>query len=238
VPVVGVVHGAERWVTGLDVAVCLSASVRDRLVRSYGRDPALTPLGPWGPDLDFPGYIPTGEEVVVSAGKEERDTDTLLRALEQTQVPARVYADVPSRTGVVEVVHRGDGPPLPYSNVLNDLRRASIIAIPLRRGDRVLGLSEVNDALALGKPIVMTRTDAIDFDPAEIGCGLSVEPYDVAGWRDALVRLAGDPALREKMGRRGREFAKAGYNAEAFGAVVVEAIRTAAERLRTSGAPG
>src|SRR5688572_18023681 len=74
VPLVGVVHGADQWATGLDVAVCLSASVRDRLVRSYGRDPALTPLASWGPDLNFPGYTPTGEEVVVSAGKEDRDT--------------------------------------------------------------------------------------------------------------------------------------------------------------------
>jgi glycosyltransferase involved in cell wall biosynthesis len=66
----------------------------------------------------------------------------------------------------------------------------------------------------------------------QIGCGLSVEPYDVAGWRDALARLAGDPALRAKMGRRGREFAEAGYNAEAFGTAVVDAVRTAAERMR------
>jgi len=230
VPLVAVVHRAGRWVAGLDVAVCVSARMRDHLVRSHGRDPALTPVAPWGPDLGFPGYTPTGEELVVSAGKTERDVDTLLRALEQTRLPARVYAPLPSRSGVVEIVQTG--PSLPYSSVLDDLRRASIVAIPLRRGDRLLGLSEINDALALGKPIVMTRTGAIDFDPAQIGCGLSVEPHDVAGWRDALMRLAGDPALRAQMGRRGREFAEHGYNAEAFGAAVVEAVRTAAQRRR------
>lgn len=125
VPVVAVVHTPDRSVAGLDVAVCLSARTRDRLVRSYGRDPALTPLAAWGPDLGFPGYTATGEEIVISAGKTDRDVDTLLRALEQLDLPARVYADRPPRPGPVEIVATGTGPPLPYSGVLDDLRRAS-----------------------------------------------------------------------------------------------------------------
>lgn len=78
----------------------------------------------------------------------------------------------------------------------------------------------------------MTRSDAIDFDPEQIGCGLSVAPHDVMGWRETLARLAGDPALRAQMGRRGREFAERGYNAEAFAATIVEAVESAAGRRR------
>ncbi|MEA2125708.1 MAG: hypothetical protein QOI80_2490 [Solirubrobacteraceae bacterium] len=228
VPTVAVMHRAGRWATRLDVAVCLSANVRDELVHRHGRDPARTPLAPWGPDLGYAGYTSTGEELVVSAGKTDRDTATLLRALEQTDLRARVYAELPARSGAVEIVETKPGPPLSYPGVLDDLRRASIVAIPLHPGDRLVGLTEINDALALGKPIVVTRTDAIDFDPDRVGCGVSVAPHDVAGWRDALTRLAGDPGLRAEMGRRGREFAEAGYNAEAFGAVIVEAVRLAA----------
>jgi glycosyltransferase involved in cell wall biosynthesis len=233
-PLVAVVHGGGGgWIRGLDVAICLTTRVREHLTSRYGRDPALTPLATWGPDLGFAGYRSTGEEIVVSAGKTDRDVDTLLRALDGLHVPARVYADRPAGgRGDVEIVRAAAGPPLPYGDVLDDLRRASIVAIPLEPGERAVGLTEINDALALGKPIVMTRTDAIDFDPEQVGCGVSVDPHDVAGWRDALRRLAGDASLRAQMGRRGRAFAEAGYNLDAFGATVIEAVRTAAERRR------
>jgi glycosyltransferase involved in cell wall biosynthesis len=233
-PLVAVVHSAGPWISGIDVAVCLSSRMRSHLVSSYGRDPAVTPLASWGPDLDFPRYTATGEEVIVSAGKTERDVDTLLLALEDLGLRARVYVDesqaAPTAPGVEMVRTRAArGIPLHYPTVLEDLRRASVVAIPLRHSDRLLGLSEINDALALAKPIVMTRTDAIDFDAARVGCGFSVEPYDVAGWREALGSLAGDPALRSEMGKRGREFAERGYNANVFGASIVAAVRTATE---------
>jgi glycosyltransferase involved in cell wall biosynthesis len=233
-PLVAVAHGGGgEWIRGLDVAICLTTKARDHLTSRYGRDPALTPLATWGPDLGFASYSSTGEDVVVSAGKTDRDVDTLLRALEGIDVPARIYADRPAGgRGVVEIVQAAAGPPLPYADVLNDLRRASIVAIPLEPGQRAVGLTEINDALALGKPIVMTRTDAIDFDPEQVGCGLSVDPHDVAGWREALRRLADDAALRAEMGRRGRAFAEDGYNLDAFGAAVVAAARTAADRRR------
>ncbi len=203
-PIVAVVHRAAPWARRLDVAICLSARVRDAV-----RADAV--LAPWGPDLGFAGYAPTGEELVVSAGRTERDTDTLRRALEGTGLPARIHRDQRLR---------------PFPEVLDDLRRAMIVAIPLPPTDRLLGLTEVNDALALAKPIVMTRND--DFDPEAVGCGIAVDAGDVAGWRDALLTLAGDPGLRAQMGRRGREFAETGYNAAAFGAAVVDAVRAVA----------
>jgi glycosyltransferase involved in cell wall biosynthesis len=209
---VAVVHAAPGpWAADLDVALCLSRRTQQQLIERYGRDPERTPLAPWGPDLDFAGYTrPTDEDLIVSAGKTERDTDTLSRATNALGLRARIYA--------------ASGGDVDYGTVLDDVRRASIVAIPLARTDRLLGLSEVNDALALGKPIVMTRSDVTDFDPGAIGCGITVEPHDEEGWRDALGRLAGDAQLRAAMGRRGREFAERGYNARAFGDAVVHAM--------------
>jgi glycosyltransferase involved in cell wall biosynthesis len=217
----------------LDVAVCISQPVRDALVGEHGRSPATTPIGPWGPDLAYERYRPAGEDLVVCAGQTERDPATLLRALEGTGLAARVYVDgrldLPAVDGV-EVVptwrHRGEA--LPYSAVLDDLSRASVVAIPLVPTDRLIGLTEVGDALALGKPIVMTRTSAMAVDPEAIGCGFTLEPGDVEGWRAALVRLGHDPALRAQMGARGRAFAEREHNADAFRAVVSEAVVTAA----------
>jgi glycosyltransferase involved in cell wall biosynthesis len=181
----------------------------------------------WGPDLAYPLYTPTGDELIVSAGQTARDQATLLRALNGSALGARVYAgdaDVPDVEGT-EVVR---GQPRHYAEVLEDLRRASVVAIPLRPDDRLLGLTELNDALALGKPVVMTRTQAVDLDPECIGCGFSVAPGDAAGWRAALERLASDESLRAQLGARGREFAEREHNADVFRAQLVEAVRSVA----------
>jgi glycosyltransferase involved in cell wall biosynthesis len=232
VPVVGVVHSRPAaWMTRLDVAVCLSSRVRAHLVDVHGRDPATTPLAPWGPDLGFAGYTATGDELIVSAGQTERDQPTLLAALHGTGLRARVYAGADAALAEpagVELVRVRRGDPLHHGTVLQDLRRASVVAIPLRETDRLAGLSEVADALALAKPIVMTRSPAVDFDPERAGCGIAVAPGDVAGWRAALERLAGDPELRARLGRAGREFAEREHNAALFGERVVAAVRSVA----------
>jgi hypothetical protein len=218
VRVVAIVHSAvAAWMTGLDVAVCLSSHLRDELVDVHGRDPATTPVAPWGPDLGYERYTATGSELIVSAGQTERDVDTLRRALEGTGLPARVYGS--------EDAGRH------YNEVLEDIRRASVVAIPLARTDRLLGLSEIADALALAKPIVITRTPAIDFDPEAIGCGIAVARGDVAGWRAALTRLGAEPELAAAMGRRGREWAERHCNADLFRTAIVNAVGAAARRV-------
>jgi hypothetical protein len=223
-PLVGVVHAPAPWVRRLDVALCLSGWVRDRV-----GDARNARVVPWGPDLAHPGYAGAVDEGwVMSAGKTDRDVATLLAALDGTGLRARVHAPAatPAPAGV-EVVVTDPRAPHDLRGVLDAVRRCGVVAIPLARTDRLLALTELCDALALGKPVVMTRTPAIDLDVEAIGCGLLVEPGDVAGWRAALERLGRDPALRARMGAAGRTFAEAGWNSAAFGAAVVAACDAA-----------
>ena len=210
----------DRELRSYDACVCLSRVVRDELVAEVGRDPATTVLLPWGPDLDFAGYHSTGEQFVVSTGKTHRDVGTLLAALAGLGIPARVH--IPNRSeddGVVRIV-----PTLPYSTMLDYLQQAAVVAIPLHDIDQLAGITEVNDALALGKPLVVTRTPYLDADIEAIDCGFVIEPGDVDGWRSALTKLWNDPGLRHEMGRRGREFAEREWNAGLFGAGVLQLI--------------
>jgi len=65
------------------------------------------------------------------------------------------------------------------------------------------------EAMAAGKPVVATDIDGyrgVVTDQAE---GLLVRPGDTAALVGAIERLAGDPELRETMGRRGRRKASA-----------------------------
>jgi nucleotide-binding universal stress UspA family protein len=200
-------RGDPYWIKVLDLAVAISRRGRHRLIEEYGRDPGRTFALPWGPDLDFPFYEPAGDEMVVSAGQTNRDIETLLAALTRIRARARVYVPPDSAftsTGEVEVV-RID-PERPHW-VLDDMARASVIAIPLVDPDRLSGITELNDALGLAKPIVITRSPEIDVD----------EPRDVDGWVSSLEELLADAHVRRSMGERGRAWAREHWNSDLFG---------------------
>jgi glycosyltransferase involved in cell wall biosynthesis len=72
----------------------------------------------------------------------------------------------------------------------------------------------VSQALASGLPVV-----AYDCDGACEVCldgrtGFTVAKKDLAGLTDRLGRLAGDPELRERFGRTGREFVRENFGVE------------------------
>jgi glycosyltransferase involved in cell wall biosynthesis len=218
------VQGAGGWARALDLAVCLSDRGRRRLIAEYGRDPARTVALPWGPDLRFQLYEPAGDEIVVSAGRANRDLATLVAALRDARAPARVYAPAESPVeGAADIeIVRFDATNQHW--VLSDLARASVIAIPLADPNLLRGLSELNDALGLAKPVIMTRSPEIDVDIEAIGCGRWVEPGDVRGWRAALDELLGDAPLRREMGARGRAWAREHWNSDLFGERLAAAL--------------
>lgn len=239
-PLVQVVHHVptdrlfpRAAVVGPDICVTLTATVADALV-ARGRPRDRTKVLAWGPDLSFPGYQSKSEDFILACGKANRDNRTLLTALASVSFPSRVYRyDDQGTAGTEHVDEVSLGPArseplhLHYAQILSDLRRAAVIAIPLADPKRLSGLSELNDALALGKPVVMTRSPMIDVDIEAEGCGIWVAEGDVAGWVDALRTLAADPTRRAAMGSAGRAFAERSWNAEIFGQGVIEAVRQA-----------
>ena len=232
-PVVAVVHPdmartrvALRALRGYDVVVALSKRIRDELVNDAGRDPRRTLWAPPGPDVTFPLYEPLGAEYVVSSGKTYRDEDTLLAALDGLDVPAHVHTlrhDGDETRGAVTVVGKAS-----YERVLDDLRRATVVAIPLSRPTGTYGITELNDALGLAKPLVQTRNPYLDVDLEAVGCGWLVDHGDVEGWRRALREAAADPVATAERGRAGRAFAEREWNWDHFAAAVREAIELVA----------
>jgi len=242
-PVVVVAHEQPGRISRLgiraaDSVISLSRLLARQLVDDAGVDPSRVVVEGWGPDLSFRGYVSRGSEFVLSVGKTARDRTTLLQALVASRLPARVYTDDPDDAALaagalgIEVRPATTAPAatLSYEHVLDDLQRAAVFAVPLRDPRRTVGLTELDDALALGKPIVMTRNPYIDCDIEEVGCGVWVEEGDVGGWVDALERLMGSPELRAEMGERGRRFAEESWNASRFEQAVTRAISAALAR--------
>lgn len=192
---------------------------------------------PWGPELDSALYRAGDESLgVLSAGKSNRDLPTLVQALARSGDEAVVYdpaehiSDPPSNVQLVRPGLSAEDPDSPgvylATKVIGDIARSSIVAIPALQPNRLTGLTEMNDALALGKPMIVTRSPFLPFDIEKSGCGIFVDPGDVEGWVAALNRLR-DDELRKEMGQRGREFAEKSWNYSLWG----DGLRTFLEQI-------
>ncbi len=104
---------------------------------------------------------------------------------------------------------------------------ADIVAMPSR--DECFGLALV-EAMAVENPVVATRvggmreilTDGVD--------GLAVDSEDVGSLAGAIVRLAEDPALRERLGVAARRSAERRYAKPRVLAMIDEALGVALDR--------
>jgi glycosyltransferase involved in cell wall biosynthesis len=96
-------------------------------------------------------------------------------------------------------------PWVPFEEIPSFLSAADVVAVPQRDTPDTLGQvpAKLFDAMALGRPVVSTRVSMIP----EIldGCGLIVEPGDVAALSAAIGRLIDDPAHAQALGARARE---------------------------------
>lgn len=82
------------------------------------------------------------------------------------------------------------------------LAASDIVALPSRFGEGCP--NAVLEAMAAGKPVVAARSGGTPEVVVDGETGFLVPPEDVGALQKALHALAGDPALRSKMGAAGR----------------------------------
>jgi glycosyltransferase involved in cell wall biosynthesis len=143
------------------------------------------------------GVSEVGEHVFTGGGT-GRDIPSVIEALRGTDVPLEIVTFSPETLG-----WRGELPPncsvhwrMPVHAFLERMARARVVVIPLRDPDSDFGQMMVAQALALGKPIVATRSPGIADYVVNGQEGLLVGAGDVAGYRDAILRLLQDDELR------------------------------------------
>lgn len=72
----------------------------------------------------------------------------------------------------------------------------------------------IAQAMAAGKPVVATPVGGVPAMMRDGETGYLVGVGDIDGLAAVLLRLLRDPALRDEMGRAGREFAIENYRAD------------------------
>jgi colanic acid/amylovoran biosynthesis glycosyltransferase len=192
-----------------------------------------------GVDLDrfVPGAHPDGDGRlrVLSVGRlvEKKGFSTLLDAVARLETPCMLRIvgtgaeqarlteaiDRLGLSGTVQLAGRRSHEELP-----EDYAWADVVAVPSvvdSSGDRD-GLPNVAlEAMAGGRPLVVSDVAALGAAVREAGSGLVVPPADAAALAEALTRSA-DPQVREALGSAGRRYVEQHFDLAACTRRLVE----------------
>lgn len=229
------------------IVTCLYARGENlRVAESYRGVLALTPaaeirareLAPsaeiahvsWGVDLPFYPPLPYEPNWFLSCGKTRRDFVTLAAAAAKQTAPLHVIQSEPP-SGIswpvnVKLITGGRGDDwmsVSYQELIQDHYAGCIAALIILQEDSAqrygAGFTQLLEAMALGRPVIVTRTGALaeELDVEKQGCGLFVPPNDIAALSEAMQTLIDDPARAEAMGQAGRRLCESYYNMGRFG---------------------
>jgi glycosyltransferase involved in cell wall biosynthesis len=192
----------------------------------------------WGVELPFYQTAHYRPRFALAVGKSFRDFDTLARAFADAPLPLRLIVPndrvLPPLPPAVEVTSGGPGDQSVSYEVLRDVfyRHAAVALLVLKpepQGEPV-GLTSLLEAMALARPVVVTRTPILQelLDVEKEGIGLYVEPGDALGLRKAVQGLVDDPARAAEMGRRGRVLVERHFHLERMATELDELFRRVA----------
>lgn len=90
------------------------------------------------------------------------------------------------------------------------------MVVPLHDVDYDAGVTAITEAMAMAKPLVVTRTRG-QVDVVRDGVqALLVPPGDPSALREALLRLLGDPDTCLRMGAAGRDLAEKRHRLDGY----------------------
>jgi glycosyltransferase involved in cell wall biosynthesis len=186
------------------------------------------------------------DDMICSVGAEMRDYPTLLEALRGTDLPCHIAADHVrvdrygfARRVSTEQFQRMAGPHVTIGRKtttgLRDLyARSRFVVVPLQRSDTDNGITVILEAMAMGKPVICSRTQG-QVDVIEEGVtGLFVPVGDAAALREAVASLWRDPERARAMGRAARAYVEKHHGLEKFCADVKGAVDASLDGRRAA----
>ncbi len=177
----------------------------------------------WSADTEYYPPVRSVGGYFAATGVTQRDYGVLLAAAREVNFPFIILGpDALRAEAPANVTWRGRDKNQPHATINDDQLRelyhgARAILIPLQPDpDDASGFTNLLEAIACGRPVVMTRTGALDLTPAVLGMGFDVAPGDAKGWTKALTILAQETATAESQAQRAAELARDYFNLPRF----------------------
>jgi glycosyltransferase involved in cell wall biosynthesis len=191
-------------------------------------------------DQVFYSPRPIEEDMICAAGAEMRDYATLLEAIrglglrchiatDHVRIPGRFRLLNDRRVPIGNISARADTHITTGQMSLTELRklyaRSRFVVVPLLPSDTDNGVTVILEAMAMGKPVICSRTRG-QVDVIQEGVtGLYVPIGDAAALRAAILSLWNEPLRAREMGKNARTFVEKHHTLEKF----TSTARSAAE---------
>ncbi|MHC2018723.1 glycosyltransferase family 4 protein [Methylobacterium sp. CM6247] len=180
----------------------------------------------------YPGPISLGKlrPIIASVGLEQRDYSTLAAATAELDVDVRISgfsADTRllSRAFPRIIPTNMDRRFYPWPELVQLYRDADVIVVSLFQNNYAAGIQAFMEALACGRPIVVTRSQGLEGYLEETDAMRVVPPSDPVAMRDAIVDLLAKPKESTEMGERAAELARERHRLERYVDNIVGALR-------------
>jgi glycosyltransferase involved in cell wall biosynthesis len=211
--------------------LCLTETLCSRLVRQHGFSPSRCFNVSYGVDTDFfTPEVRTGPPLIASAGSSGRDFVTLIRAIEGLDIHLEIAArsiwqhsgEMPELPSVPPNVQFSD-PPRHLG--LRDLyARSRFVVVPLLPAQHGSGLSVIAEAMAMGKAVIVTRTEGQGDLVVEGETGFYVDAGDAEQLRHKIQLLLDNPDMARRMGESARARTELHFSLERFCSRIIEVV--------------
>lgn len=189
---------------------CLSEAVRDQMIARFGADASRCHSIGYFADTEFFSPLPsaTDEVVISSAGLSQRDYRTFVAATRDLPFSVKIAAasqwitqqptaiDMPSN-----IEMRSFGTHAKLRQLYAD---SAIVVVPLWDVRFAAGYAVIAEAMAMGRPVILTRTGAPPDFIEDDKNALMVPAGDPAALRSAILMLLADRPRAERLGAAAR----------------------------------
>lgn len=218
---------ARLFYRGMDELFFFSQRIVDESLRSAKANPKRMHIAHWGADIEYYSRISRPNVITnnfISTGIEMRDMETLVAAFNATGKPLDIhvceeyngtnYRELFNRLQCKENIHVHFVTGNAHGVLSQRVAEAMCVVICCKETNYTVGLTTLVEALALGKPLIISRNPQIPIDIDSEKCGITVDYGDIEGWKKAIRRIADNPDEAQAMGQRAKLLAERLYNIE------------------------
>jgi glycosyltransferase involved in cell wall biosynthesis len=166
-------------------------------------------------------------DYILAIGQEQRDYQTLVNAIDGTGMQLVIVASSPWSQFNLEITERPNVTlvsKIPYTELRDLYNGAGIILVPLFENNYGAGLNTMLEAMAMGKPLIITKTMGIDNYIQHAETGLYSSPGNCDELRDHISKLWGDKKERDRLGSNARDVIMEQMNIDIYVEKIVEIV--------------
>lgn len=147
-------------------------------------------------------------DYILAIGQEQRDYMTLVEAIEGTGIQLVIVASSPWSQFNLEITERPNVSlvnNIPYTELRDLYNGAGLVLVPLFENNYGAGLNTMLEAMAMAKPLIISKTVGIENYVKHAETGLYSSPGNSNELRDNILMLWGNQKECKRLGSNARQ---------------------------------